>query len=555
METLIDVLCQAAKKCKEGNTHTIRVFMEKGKYREITYELLYMKAGKFASALREQGVQKKDYIIFQINDISTYLYSFWACQMIGAIPVPLPVEVNKCEETEAISKIKNVSKILQNAYLLHDGMKESSYYGKMGIEENRIIDGASMIRESDTYMMLSEYNVDREDVAWIQFSSGSTSTPKGVVLKHKNIIKDMEQISERLQLEGTQNCANWMPLTHDMGFIAFHLMPLKHNSNATLFSPVLFMKDPFGFLKEVSECKAEMVGLSNSLIELFIKMGKMLRPDMLDLSNLRYILNGAEPVNCASARQFLEIYGQVGLRSDAMCFCYGMAEASLAISIARGDVGSIKVDRTQFYKGKVVPVKEDGIEVALLGKVLKDLEVLILDDDGTILPDDCIGEIAIRGENVMDGYLGMDREGFFNQEGFFLTGDKGFLHDGYLAVSGRVKDIIFRNGSNYYSHDLETIVSQLYPKLLNQCAAVQMKNLKGRQSLILFVTRDIVHFDKEMQSSINKEMMRQVGFIFEQFLFIDKLPRTSSGKIQRFKLLEEYEQKQNIRKERESKDE
>lgn len=423
METLIDVLCQAAKKCKEGNTHTIRVFMEKGKYREITYELLYMKAGKFASALREQGVQKKDYIVFQINDISTYLYSFWACQMIGAIPVPLPVEVNKYEETEAITKIKNVSKALPNAYLLHDGMQESAYYGKMGIAENRIIDGVSMIRKSDTYEMFSEYNVNPEDVAWIQFSSGSTSTPKGVVLKHKNIIKDMEQISDRLQLEGTQNCANWMPLTHDMGFIAFHLMPLKHNSNATLFSPVLFMKDPFGFLREVSDCKAEMVGLSNSLIELYIKMGKMLRPDMLDLSSLRYILNGAEPVNCASARQFLDIYGKAGLRSDAMCFCYGMAEASLAISIARGDVASIMADRTQFYRGKVIPVKEDGIEIALLGKVLKDLEVLILDDDGTILPDDCIGEIAIRGENVMDGYLGMDREGFFNQEGFFLTGD------------------------------------------------------------------------------------------------------------------------------------
>ena len=99
------------------------------------------------------------------------------------------------------------------------------------------------------------------------------------------------------------------------------------------------------------------------------------------------------------------------------------------------------------------------------------------------------------------------------------------------------------------------MVSQLYPKLLNQCAAVQTKNAKGRQSLILFVSSDIVNFDKEMQSSINKEMMKQVGFIFEQFLFVEKLPRTSSGKIQRFKLLEEYEQKQNIRKERESKDE
>lgn len=535
-KTLVDVLKHAADECNNIEKRFIRIFKDHKQFYEIPYSLLYERAKKLATAFSGKGIKKNDYVIFQIGDMPEYLYTFWACEFIGAIPVPLPVNIRRFEATESSKKVNNVRTLLEGSFLIY-GDSNASMYGNA---DERNINISKLMLKIDSYDSYEKENAEEDDIAFVQFSSGSTSNPKGVVLKHKNIIKNMEQISERLPLNGVKCCANWMPLTHDMGFIAFHLMPMKHSSNAILYSTELFMRNPLDFLKCVGETKSEFIGLSNSMIDIILKLMKVKKVDNLDLSALKFILNGSEPISCKSANLFLEVFKPYGLPENSMCYCYGMAEASLVVSVMeKSDNPSLRVNERDYYQ-EIITLDEDSeMEIPLVGKPLLDLEVIILDHNGVIRKENEIGEICIRGKNVMDGYLNIENNDFFTADGYFRTGDKGFLSDGKIAVIRRIKDIVFKNGVNYYSHDLERIVGEIYPEMINKCAAVQV-NEKGKGNRIVLFINDAENADAKCRH-INAEMVKKVGFMFEKFIQTDNFPRTMGGKIRRFKLADQYE--------------
>lgn len=534
MKTLVDVLKQAADYSENVQRRTVEFYIDNDHIYELSYSDLYKNSGKIAGQLKKSGIKKGDYVVLQIIDMRAYLYSFWACQMIGAIPVPLPVSRRAFKNSESDNKIANVRKKLVESFLLFDNSQKSKY----DVTEKNIC----ISNYIDLLDELSEFNdidVSEDDVSFVQFSSGSTSEPKGIVLKHKNIIENMRQISERLGLDGVQCCANWMPLTHDMGFIAFHLMPLKHFSNSILFATDLFLRNPLEFLRVAGKSKSEFIGLSNSMIEMIIKISKNKDLSRIDLSNLKHILNGSEPINCASSDMFNAIFAKCGLSSKSMCYCYGMAEASLVISLSKNeDISRMKVDEEEYYREKIVPDENSNFEIPFVGQPLDKLDVIIADNDGKALEDGQIGEICIRGKNVMESYLNMDSSQYFLDNGFFKTGDKGFIFDNKIAIIGRIKDIIFKNGVNYYSHDLERIIIQLYPEMINKVAIVQA-NQKKKGRIIMFVSSDIENIDEKFKK-LNIELVHRVGFMVEEHIEVKEFPRTESGKIQRFKLLVQY---------------
>ena len=543
MKILTDVLDGAADYSEHTEQRVLTAFVNKDKYSVIPYEHIRYVALRLASALKECGVEKGSYVIFQIIDIPRYVYSFWACQYLGAVPVPLPVMNKKGDEIESIVKLKNIYEILSHSFILCENENIELCKNIVGQKEDRILHSNVLIRKANHYKPYSERNVTEEDIAMIQFSSGSTSTPKGVILRHKNIIKNMEQINERLELEGTQNCASWMPLTHDMGMIAFHLMPLKYYSNSSLFQPDLFLRNPLNFLKHVAETKAEFVGFTNSILELYLKLANPLVLKGLDLSHLRCILNGAEPINCASADKFMEVFGAYGLPKKSMCFCYGMAEASLVIAItAVNETDRVMLDTKELVYGKINCKSGELSAVPQVGRPMIDLDVVILSKDGETKKEDIIGEICIKGENVTEGYINTEGTALFTNTGYLRTGDKGFLHEGRLAVTGRIKDIIFKNGANYYSHDLERIVYSVIPELQGRCAVAQICKQGKEEKLALFLLTTEEKTILELKKKINGEMLKRLGFSFEAYVLTDEFPRTSSGKIQRFMLVKAFEE-------------
>lgn len=534
MKVLMDILLNAAKYGGE-NKAQLDVYRDSEHIYTITYERLFFDAKRTASAFSEAGIKKGDYVVFQILDIIGYLYSFWACQVLGAIPVPLPVNVRKYNNSENYNKIQNVRKEISNSYILFEDFQKELYEN----QDNSICI-TTVIADLSKYPKHDLVDIFEEDVAFVQFSSGSTSAPKGVVLTHENIIENMRQISERLELEETKCCASWMPLTHDMGFVAFHLMPLKHFAHSILFAPELFVRNPMYFLNVVGQSEAEIIGLSNTMIEMILKIVKSRKPEGLNLSSLSCILNGSEPINCSSAETFVSVFGEYGLPDDCMSYCYGMAEASLVISLSKKrDNAYIRVNTDKYYHEEIEIDDNSNQIIPFVGQPLDGMDIIIIDSDEKILEDGQIGEICIKGKNVMRGYLNKDNEEFFTKTGYFKTGDKGFIFENRVAIVGRIKDIIFKNGVNFYSHDLERIICELFPEMTNKCAVVQEDGKKA--NMIIFYVDRTIDENAEKFKKMNVELVKRVGFMLEEMKLVKEFPRTEGGKIQRFKLVSNYE--------------
>jgi len=396
----------------------------------------------------------------------------------------------------------------------------------------------------------SVQRVGTDDIAFIQFSSGSTSEPKGVVLTHGNILANTYGATEAAGFTENDVSLSWMPLTHDMGLIGFHLVMFVNRVHAHVMPTELFIRRPLLWLTLAARVRATILCSPNFGYKHYLKVLGERTVEGLDLSAVRFIFNGAEPISVELCNEFLDRLAPAKLARTAMFPVYGLAEASLAVSFPEvgAPLRTITLDRHQMNAGTAVRLVDatdrDAVQLVSEGRPIPYCRVRIADDEDRELPADRIGNVHMRGDNVTRGYY-EDREAnaaAFTADGWLRTGDLGLIHEGELYISGRAKEIIFVNGQNYYPHDLETIAQRVPGLELGKVVAAGVRPRGGEvEQLVVFVLHrgspeEFLPVARQVSRLINE----QTGLEVSEVVPVKRIPKTTSGKIQRHLLEEHY---------------
>jgi len=341
-----------------------------------------------------------------------------------------------------------------------------------------------------------------------------------------------------------------MPLTHDMGLIGFYLMQFASRVHINLMPTELFVRRPLLWLQAAAKKRATITSSPNFGYRHFLKVLGDRRLENTDLSSIRSIYNGAEPISVSLCNEFMNALAYTGLRRDAMYPVYGLAEACLGVTFPTPstDYRWIRMNRHRLSVGAPIELNpaesRETLEVMCVGQVLPNTELLIADASGAGLPDEKVGRILIRGASVTRGYYG-DPEAtaaVIDADGWLDTGDLGVMHEAGLYIVGRAKEIIFVNGQNYYPYDLENIAQRAPGLDLNKVVVAGVARPGSQtEELVVFVLYrgDIAEF-LPTANAVGRLINEHTGLEVAQVIPTKRIPKTTSGKVQRHLLEQAY---------------
>lgn len=540
-----------------SNSNEKGIFFIKGEDKEefISYRQVYLEALKVLYNLQLQGLKAGDELIIQIRDTDSklFIHIFWACILGKIIPVPVSVthRENALKVLKIFRQLKNPKAIVNEKCL--EGL-EKFIIGTSFSESLEKLEASSIpIDEITKDRGLGKVEViKQEDIAFIQFSSGSTGDPKGVVLTHKNLLTNIGDIIESFKGTERDSTYSWMPLTHDMGMIGLHMLPLVFNINQYLMSTSLFVKNPVLWIKKINEHRATITAASNFGFRYFLDKLKDTEYPEWDLSCIRKVFNGAEPISVDIIKEFLYKLAIYKLKRDTMYTVYGMADASLAVAFPPSDeeFSCIYVRRDSLNVGQaIVELKKDeksdlSMELVVEGYSVRHCNIRIVDDNLNILQDGRLGNIQISGDNVTKEYYNNPEltKSIISGDGWLSTGDLGFIKGGRIVVIGRSKDVIRINGITYYPHYIEKKCEDIEGISTGRVVACALEDkFIDRDRLIIFLLfkrrmEDFIDFAERVKEIIEDK----INIAVDEVIPVRSIPKTTSGKVQRFKLVEMY---------------
>lgn len=553
VKTLVDVF-QAQKDQHSKGV----VFIDTGDHEEyISYAELFQRSLLALAYLQSEAVCPGQELVFQISDNKNFVVLFWACILGGIIPVPLTVGHND----EHRQKLFNVWRILHNPRMIADKLtldrleKFSKIHNKSDLFEaitryTLNVDHLFSLKNSGTI-----YDATADDLAFIQFSSGSTGDPKGVMLTHRNVLTTIGAIASAANYSEDDTALSWMPLTHDMGIIGFHINPLFSGMKQVLLSTDLFVRRPSRWLEKATQHRATVLCSPNFGYRYTLKHFKESFSSTLDLSAVRILYNGAEPLSLKLCWEFIERMQVFGLSKVAMCPVYGLAEASLAVSISgiQDPVNFIQVHRDYLKPGDAVRYTSDSlcaVSLVNVGRAVHGCHISILDNRGLEVVPGVVGAVHIMGENVTSGYYNNIEEtrNIFTAETWLNTGDLGCMVNDALFITGRAKDIIFLNGQNYYPNDLEEIAAEIQGVELNKIAIAGFFNeiTQMEESIAFVFYRGALDKFLPLLGAIKEHVSVKTGVVLYRIIPVGDIPKTTSGKLQRYKMLQRYQEKKYV---------
>ena len=525
--------------------HGIRFVHADKSVRFVSYPELLHHSQRLLKGLQSLGLHKGDIAILSLDTSSEIIPVLWACFIGGIVPALLQPPMSFSEYNPAAEKAQKVFTLLGNPFVI---LSHPHYetWRTSGIPAKSLIDIVEIAMEDPEPVIP---RISSTDTAMLQFSSGSTGDPKGVILTHHNIIHNIADIMDGFDLRPDDNLVSWMPLYHDMGLVGFHFTPIGKGANEFFIDPVDFIKNPSLWLDTMSQKSSVVTGCPNfGQVIVNRAFARKTNPEW-NFSGIRVVFNGAEPISVPTMTEFNSNLKSFGYDPAAMLPCYGMAEATLAISFTPLDqkpsVCSFRRDLL-FRKGiaEEDPENEHPIQLVNLGRSLPHCEIRIADEYGEPLPQDRTGHVLVRGENVTSGYYNNpDETAAAVQAGWLHTGDLGFIHNDDLYIMGRIKDIIFINGINYYAHDLETVAHQVEGVAYGRIVmAGYFDEEQGKDKVIVFLVAPNNEGSKVLFHTVQQHFLRTLGLMIDTFIPIrsNDIPRTSSGKIQRYKLVNRF---------------
>ncbi len=395
-------------------------------------------------------------------------------------------------------------------------------------------------------------DIHGDTLAFLQYTSGSTGTPKGVMLDHANLLHNSALIAYAFEHTRSGLGVFWLPSYHDMGLIGGILQPLYVGRPNILMSPMAFLQKPFRWLSAISRFGGTTSGGPNFAYDLCVRKITPEQKQTLDLSSWTVAFNGAEPVRAETIEAFCEAFGPCGFRREAFYPCYGLAEATLIVSggYAKNPPVIRWFETAALSKNQVVDAspEEEGVRALVgCGENLPDQKIVIADPDTlTRCEPDRIGEIWVSGPSVAEGYWQQPEatqrtfRAFLKDSGegpFLRTGDLGFMKDGELFVTGRIKDLLILRGVNVYPQDIEMTVQQAHPHLLPDCGAAFTVEIDGQERLVVVQELHRRYRDdvEEVFQAIRRAVAEEHDLPVEVIVLIQagSIPKTSSGKIQR----------------------
>jgi len=520
--------------------------------REVSFGEIYERALGILYHLQRLGARRGDKLILFLGNNEQFIDVFWAAILGGIVPVPVALGISD----EHRYKLLRIARRL-GAPFLYTERRSLDRIGTFAAEkgEQEVFDGLRrrtfLVDDLDDISRAgSVQRVAADDTAFIQFSSGSTSDPKGVVLTHGNILANMRGSTEVGGFNENDVSLSWMPLTHDMGLIGFHLVMFANRVHAHLMPTELFIRRPLLWLTFAARVRATILCSPNFGYKHYLKVLGDREVGGLDLSAVRLIFNGAEPISVELCNEFLTRLAPAKLARNAMFPVYGLAEATLAVSFPEvgAPLRTLALNRHRMSAGSVVqPVSatdRDAVQLVSEGRPIPYCRVRIADDEDRELPADRIGNVHISGDNVTRGYYedSQANAAAFSADGWLRTGDLGLVHQGELYISGRAKEIIFVNGQNYYPHDLEAIAQRAPGLELGKVVAAGVRPRAGEvEQLVVFVLHrgslaDFLLLARQVKRLINE----QTGLEVAEVVPVKRIPKTTSGKIQRHLLEENY---------------
>lgn len=520
--------------------------------RNVFFGELYERALGILFHLQRIGARRGDKLILFLSNNEQFIDVFWAAILGGLIPVPIALGISD----EHRHKLLRIARKLGKPFIYTE-RRSLDRIGTLAarVGETEVFDGlrsrAFLVDDLDDISRPGKpIQAKAQDVAFIQFSSGSTSEPKGVVLTHGNLIANLRGSTLAAGFSESDVSLSWMPLTHDMGLIGFHLIMFANRVHTHLMPTELFVRRPLLWLAFASKVRATILCSPNFGYKHYLKVLGDRPVEGLDLSAVRLIFNGAEPISVDLCAEFLTRLEPARLARNSMYPVYGLAEASLAVTFPEvgAPMRTITLHRHRMNVGSPVEQVEktdkDGVVLVSEGKAIPYCQVRITDDDDKPLPEERIGHVHMTGENVTAGYYENPQANAaaFSADGWLRTGDLGLFHDGQVYISGRAKEIIFVNGQNYYPHDLEAIAQNAQGLELGKvvAAGVRPRDSQTEQLLVFVLHRGAMEEFLPVATQVARLINEQTGLEVTAVVPVKRIPKTTSGKIQRHLLEESY---------------
>ena len=531
---------------------TAYTFLVDGETEEVslTYGELDARARAIAARLQRLGAYGERVLLLYPPDLE-YIAAFFGCLYAGAVAVP----VFAPRANRSLSRLQSIAADAQARVML----TTSSVFSHIEPFMAQVAELQAMHwlitdnMDDETAQEWKEPSIDGDTLAFIQYTSGSTASPKGVMVSHANILHNEKMIQSAFRQTEQSVILSWLPLYHDMGLIGGVLQPLYVGARCILMSPVSFLQKPLRWLQAISRYRATTSGGPNFAYDICVqKIGLPSRTE-LDLSSWSVAFNGSEPIRAQTLKQFAEAFEPCGFRQDAFFPCYGLAEATLFVSgnpVVRSPV--IKTFRADSLAKHRVEEQAAGVDVdtqALVGcgaTFLRQKALIVNTETSTPCAPDEVGEIWVAGDSVAGGYWNRpdETQSIFRarlagtQEGPFLrTGDLGFLHDGELFITGRLKDLIIIRGRNLYPQDIEQTVEECHVAL-RRGGGVAFSIESGDEERLVVVQElerrapsDLGGLVERVRQAVTEEHEVQPHAIV--LVSAGSVPKTSSGKLQR----------------------
>ncbi len=518
----------------------------------ITYATLADGARAIAAGLQARGLLPGQSVAIMLPTSRDYLFSFFGILLAGGIPVPIypPLRPSQLED-----HLRRHAGILANARgVLLITVAEAQRVGRLlqgQVDTLReVVTPEQLATTAETF---SSRPIQAQEIAFLQYTSGSTGQPKGVILTHANLLANIRAMGEKVRADSTDLFVSWLPLYHDMGLIGAWLGSLYYGMPLVLMSPLAFLIRPARWLWTIHRHRATLTAAPNFAYELCLSKVQESDIEGLDLSSLRLVLNGAEPVSPNTVRRFSERFSPYGFQPQAMAPVYGLAEAAVGLAFPPLDRGPL-IDRiareTFITRGKAVPVSDSSqraLEFVACGQPLPGYQIRIVDAAGRELPEREEGRLEFQGPSATSGYLRNPEATRRLFDGAWLdSGDLAYVAGGDVYLTSRVKDIIIRGGRNIYPYELEEAIGDI-SGIRKGCVAVfgSTDPTFGTERMIVVAeTREVEATTLEtLQAQVRGVATDMLGMPPDDVVLATPhtVLKTSSGKIRRAAVRELFE--------------
>jgi fatty-acyl-CoA synthase len=516
-----------------------------GASERITFGALVAEASRYANGLRALGVRPNHRVVIILDFSPDCYYAFLGAMLIGAQPTFLaPLTAKQAPELyyDALPKLM--------ARLEADAIVTSA--ARLDELRRRVPElPARTLEVGQRSGFPADLPVDRPhtELAFLQLSSGTTGLRKAVALSHRAVLAQIDAYQVALSLRGDDVIASWLPLYHDMGLIACMILPMVTGVPVIAMDALRWVRRPAMFLRAVEEHRATLAWLPNFA---FHHLAAGCGDATFDLSSLRAVINCSEPCKAETFERFARRFAPMGLRAEALQCCYAMAENVFAVS--QSGIGrAVRVDRvgrTAFARDQVArPETVAGAAVEKFlscGSPLPNVRLRVVGAAGTDLPERHVGEILVSSDSLFDGYLAQpDLTARVLRDGWYHTGDLGYLADGELFVAGRKDDLIISHGRNFYAHEIERVVDRLDGVIPGRNIALGVYDAEiGSQAVVVLAESHAADTadDAALVAGIRAAVAAELGIAIDtaELCRPGVLVKTSSGKLSRGENLRRY---------------